>query len=647
MADRFKFNNDNSVVSRLRLTLGFIVLMLCASYLVGGYLLNVLKISQQNAIENSVPALSQAHDFESELVSISELTSMLRGVSNVSAAISLRVRLLAHKNHLRDIIESSTIKSGADDLQDSVRSLETSSRRVVSSKLNMIWLDNSMRAKLVRLTEIREEFDGWLEPLLQADETAVTAPLDSDAINLAATDFRTRGLTGQSSERNQLLEISYSLSTLIDVIDNLATSRFVNNQKKTILSIKSQLTDIGQLLANVTDSDTRRALARMMVELRALTIGDLGIIDSIVRYGEQKALFRQNRQVILAQINTISEKIDGIVFNTEQDVKSTTTQFNNTLSSIVLILGLFGLGVLSVIALVKVIVVERQINGRMRRLTSAVTDIAGGEHDRKVDVSGGDEIGTMAGALEIFKDNAKELQRSNIELEQFAYAASHDLKSPLRAIESLARWTIEDAGDELPSDAKDNLEKLLVRARRLSQLQSDLLEYSKVGKPDDSVEEVDFVRLVEDLAGILDPNQYFDISVARAPIGVVTQIVPLRQILLNLITNAIKHHDLENGAIEIAVDMAGDRLRISIEDDGPGIATEYHERIFGLFEKLESNDTVEGSGLGLSMVKKMIERSDGTITVASDPSKQRGTTFIFDWPIAESYLTPEKLAVGF
>ena len=647
MADRLKFNNDHSVVSRLRLTLGFIVLMLCASYLVGGYLLNDLKNSQQNAIEDSVPALSQAHEFESELVSISELTSMLRGVSNVSTAISLRVSLLAHKNHLRDIIDSSTIKSGADDLQDSVRSLETSSRGVVSSKLNMIWLDDSMQAKLVRLTEIREEFDGWLDPVLQAEEAAVAALLDTDVINLAAADFRTRGLTGRSSGRNQLLEISYGLSTLIDLINNLATSRFVNNQNKTILSIKSQITDIGQVLANIADSDTRRALAKMIVELRALTVGDQGIIDSIVRYGEHKAQFRQNRRIILDQISTISDKIDRIVFNTEQDVKSTATKFNNTLSRIVLILGIFGLGVLGIIALVKVIVVERQINSRMRRLTSAVTDIAGGEHGRKVDVSGGDEIGTMAGALEIFKENAKELQRSNVELEQFAYAASHDLKSPLRAIESLARWTLEDGGDELPIYAKDNLEKLLVRAHRLSQLQSDLLEYSKVGKPDDSVEEIDFVRMVEDLAGILDPDKYFNISVARAPIGLSTQIVPLRQILLNLITNAMKHHDLESGAIEIAVDAVGDRLRISIADDGPGIATEYHERIFGLFEKLESNDKVEGSGLGLSMVKKMIERSNCSIAVVSDPSKQRGTTFIFDWPIAESYLMPEKLAVGF
>ncbi len=647
MTDRLKFNNDSSVVYRLRLTLGFIVLMLCASYLVGGYLLNDLKNSQQSAIEKSVPALSQAHDFESELVSITELTARLRGATNVSEAISLRVELLKHKNHLRDIIDSSIIESGVDDLQASVRSLETSTKRVVSSKMNMIWLDNAMRSKLVRLAEIHEEFNGWLEPLLQVEETAFAASLESNVINLAAADFTTNGLMGKLNGRNQLLEISYSLTSLIDLIDSLATSRFINNQKETIATIKFQLTAIGQVLADVVDADTRRAMAKMIVELRALTLGDQGIIDNILSYGEHKAQFRKDRILKLEQINTVSDKIDSIVMDTERDVQSTTSNFDNTLSRIVVILGLFGLGVLGIIALVKAIVVERQINRRMRRLTSAVTDIAGGEHDREVDVSGGDEIGTMAGALEVFKENARELQRSNTELEQFAYAASHDLKSPLRAIESLAQWTLEDAGDDLPGFAKDNLEKLLARAHRLSQLQSDLLEYSKVGKPDDSVEEIDFVRMVDDLAGILDPDQHFAISVVRAPIGLATQVVPLRQIVLNLITNAMKHHDLETGTIDVTVDVQSDRMQISIADDGPGIATKHHERIFGLFEKLESNEKVEGSGLGLSMVKKMIERSNGSIAVVSDPTKQRGTTFVFDWPIEASCVMPEKMAVGF
>jgi len=282
----------------------------------------------------------------------------------------------------------------------------------------------------------------------------------------------------------------------------------------------------------------------------------------------------------------------------------------------------------------------------------AVLDIANGDQDRDVDVSGKDEIGVMAGALEVFKDNAAELHRSNKELEQFAYAASHDLKSPLRAIESLAKWTLEDAGDDFPADAKSNLEKLLLRANRLSRLQSDLLNYSRAGQPDDNVSEVDFSRMIADLAEMLDPDHHFTVQLGRSPIGVTTQVVPLRQIILNLITNAMKHHDLDTGTIEINIDVVNNRLRISVSDDGPGIPIEYHERIFGLFEKLESHDKVEGSGLGLSLVKKMVERCRGSIAIQSAPSKQRGSTFTFDWPYIESptvdtFEEPHKLAAGF
>lgn len=630
-----KINNDSSVVFRLRLTLGFIVFMLCASYLVGGYLLNDLRKSQQNAIENSVPALTQAHDFESELVSISDLMFRLRNVSNAYEAIEVRVGLISHKNRLRDIIDTSLITSGVDDLQNSVRSLGASARRVVSAKLNIISLNKSISAKLIRLREIRAEFNNMLEPLLRAEEAALTQSLESN------------GLTGKYNSRNQLLEISYSLSTLLDTIQSVSASRHDQNPKDSLVNVKFQLNTIGQRLSDVSDVDTRVNLATMIKQLRALTLGDLGLLESIADYEDYETLFIKSRLVTLNQINTVSARIGEIVLNTEQDVQATTAKFNKTLTHIVISLGLFGCGVLGSIVLVNYIVVERQINRRMRRLAAAVTDIADGRHEREVDVSGKDEIGTMANALEIFKDNAIELERSNKELEQFAYAASHDLKSPLRAIESLAQWTLEDAGDDLPAESKTNLELLLLRANRLSRLQSDLLDYSKVGQPDDSIKEVDFSRMIDDLAEMLDPNHHFTIRVVRAPVGLNTQVVPLRQILLNLITNAIKHHDLESGNIEIAVDAEGNRLRIFVSDDGPGIAADYHERIFGLFEKLESRDKVEGSGLGLSMVKKMVERSKGSIAVVSEPTKNRGTTFVFDWPIAESFSEPEKLVVGF
>jgi len=101
-----------------------------------------------------------------------------------------------------------------------------------------------------------------------------------------------------------------------------------------------------------------------------------------------------------------------------------------------------------------------------------------------------------------------------------------------------------------------------------------------------------------------------------------------------LISNAIKHHDLEQGRIAISAKRQHDRWIFTVQDDGPGIAPEYHEKIFGLFQTLQSRDVIEGSGLGLSLVSRLVSRYEGVISVESDPAHTRGTVFRFDWPVS-------------
>jgi signal transduction histidine kinase len=101
-----------------------------------------------------------------------------------------------------------------------------------------------------------------------------------------------------------------------------------------------------------------------------------------------------------------------------------------------------------------------------------------------------------------------------------------------------------------------------------------------------------------------------------------------------LIDNAIKHHDKEQGAITIRVEEVSHRYQFHIQDDGPGIAPKYHQKIFTLFQTLKPRDQVEGSGMGLALVAKLIQRVDGNIRLFSDPPHKRGSCFVFDWPKA-------------
>ncbi len=225
----------------------------------------------------------------------------------------------------------------------------------------------------------------------------------------------------------------------------------------------------------------------------------------------------------------------------------------------------------------------------------------------------------------------QELERSNRELEQFAYVASHDLKAPLRAINNLAQWISQDAESLLPHQSKEHLKKLHGRVARMENLLEDLLTYSRAGRVRHSVEKIDLALLVKNVLAVLTPPAEFKILLETSLSSIRTERVPLETVLRNLIGNAIKHHHRLNGQVIISAQEAEKGLLFSVSDDGPGIATDFHTRIFEIFQTLKPRDKVEGSGMGLSIIKKIIESRGGAISV--DSAEGRGAIFRFLWKL--------------
>jgi len=233
------------------------------------------------------------------------------------------------------------------------------------------------------------------------------------------------------------------------------------------------------------------------------------------------------------------------------------------------------------------------------------------------------------------RERTAELERSNRELDQFAYVASHDLRAPLRAIALLAEWITEDAAPLLPPASLAHLAKLNGRVRRLDKLLSDLLDYSRAGRVSANPEQVDTRQLVQSTVDLLNPPPGFTVVVGDSLPTLFTERVPLETVFRNLIQNAFKHHDHpERGCVTItAVEIATGHdpiVEFAVADDGPGIAPEYHERAFKLFQTLQPRDQVEGSGMGLSVVKKTVESRGGTVRLVSQ--RGAGATFYFTWP---------------
>lgn len=222
-------------------------------------------------------------------------------------------------------------------------------------------------------------------------------------------------------------------------------------------------------------------------------------------------------------------------------------------------------------------------------------------------------------------------------LEQFAYVTSHDLKSPLRAVSNLAQWIEEDLKDKLDNSSREQLALLRDRVRRMHDLIEGLLEYSRVGKTNDSENDVDTKELIDEIIDTLSPPAGFTIKVKGKMPSLYVDRLQLGQVFSNLISNSLKHHGGNKGKIRIKSESYADVYQFSVCDDGQGIAPEYHDKVFMMFQILNSSDFESSTGIGLALVKKIIEEHGGTIRLESAVGE--GACFHFTWPKKFSSLT--------
>ncbi|HEX7034308.1 MAG TPA: ATP-binding protein [Pseudomonadales bacterium] len=244
------------------------------------------------------------------------------------------------------------------------------------------------------------------------------------------------------------------------------------------------------------------------------------------------------------------------------------------------------------------------------------------------------DLTDIKNAEEALKASHAELERSNRDLEQFAYVASHDLKAPLRSIEVLVGWLADDLADYKEGDVQENLELLRSRTARLNRLLDDLLAYSRVGRRVGEVVAVDTRELVQDIWSMLAPPEGMQLVLGELP-TFTTFRAPLEQVLRNLMGNAVKHHPGPAGRITVSAERTGEHWRFAVADNGAGIPEEYRERIYQMFQTLQPRDEVEGSGMGLAIVSRVVEWQGGRVW--HEPVEQgTGTVFKFEWKIVDA-----------
>jgi light-regulated signal transduction histidine kinase (bacteriophytochrome) len=244
------------------------------------------------------------------------------------------------------------------------------------------------------------------------------------------------------------------------------------------------------------------------------------------------------------------------------------------------------------------------------------------------------QIAALEQLLEVHEqtslEQATRLEQSNRELDQFAYIASHDLKAPLRGIANLAQWIEEDLGDRVTGESREHMKLLKGRVHRMDALIEGILAYSRAGRVREKMDHVDTNALVTEIVELLAPAPGVHIVVEPPMPALLTERIPLQQVFMNLIGNAIKYADRSDVRVVVRGGDDGDFVRFAVADNGPGIEHQFHEKIWQIFQTLAPRDQVEGTGIGLSVVRKLVETRGGRAWLESEPG--RGSTFYFTWP---------------
>ena len=277
----------------------------------------------------------------------------------------------------------------------------------------------------------------------------------------------------------------------------------------------------------------------------------------------------------------------------------------------------------------------RDLRRRLALLADGARRLGEGELTHRVAVAGHDEI---SGLARTFNRMAGRLQDSNAALDAFAYTVSHDLRAPLRAMQGFSKALLEDFATELGEQGRDYASRVVAAAARMDELIQDLLAYSRLSRTDMALSTVPLDEAVDSILLRMQPaitERRAAITVDKPLPAVRAHRATLQQCLINLVNNALKFTTPDaTPEVRIRAETHDGRVRCWVEDRGIGIAPDHHERIFRVFERLHGAETFPGTGIGLAIVKKGVERMEGQVGVES--TLGQGSRFWFELRGAEA-----------
>lgn len=598
---------------------------------VGGIV--VLFVLAMVASERGTSALERSLDSFSDRV-----LPRAAALQELSVEVASLDRLVANVSLARTELELESIERGFDralgrcvelledvgedgaQLDLGVDALASSTRHLFEARREQLGLEREVR---VRVDQLEEESS---ELMIRLEESLLME-VESEADALVNRELRL-GLLHMSSVSSALPD-ARDIERIQALEDELRIEgrRVVRLLTSLPASIQEEISDMSAgLLEGATGLDgvlrKSRRVAALDDRIRSVD-ADAGAARLSVRHEAQRIAVRRSTEVASAQAAA-----------------------HESASRARLLVRLSFLAALLLSVVLLVVYVQGSLVGRLRQLADDMTRLSRGELDVEVREGGDVEFARLASAAEVFRRNALELERAlgtlaqrNASLGEFAHVASHDLKSPMRAISNLSQWVLEDCTELLPDASVEHLNLLRGRAERMENLLEDLLRYARLGNDASIVESVRFGDVMEDVLAVLSLPASVQVDVRGEDTEIRTVKAPLELVLRNLIQNAVRHHDGDAPHIVVSAEPLPDPLkpavRLTVQDDGPGIPDDRREEAFRVFRRLEATTDGPGTGMGLALVKRAVELIGGELELEwSFPDREppRGCRFVFRWP---------------